>query len=164
MDRSFETPILLILFNRPEFNDGLISILREVKPRELYIAADGPRPNVQEDIDNCAKSRHFIELVDWDCKLHTAFQEKNLGCGKGVSKAITWFLSQVPEGIIIEDDCFPNKSFFLFCQELLGYYRNDERIMAITGTNDGRKTLNESDSYLFSQIPNASLNLSVKPK
>jgi hypothetical protein len=66
-----------------------------------------------------------------------------LGCGKAVSSAITWFFENEPEGIIIEDDILPHPDFFVYCDELLERYRDDERIQLITGRNaffDGYKS------------------------
>lgn len=153
MTSQFDTPILVIIFNRPELNDGLISILRKIQPKHLYIAADGPRANVEDDIDNCAEARQIANLVDWECDVKTAFQDTNLGCGLGVSSAISWFFETVKEGIIIEDDIKPEECFFYYCKELLSYYRDDQRIMAISGSNFGQSVLLEDDSYLFSHIP-----------
>ena len=39
----------------------------------------------------------------------------------------------VEEAIILEDDCLPDPSFFLFCQELLRRYRDDDTIAGIGG-------------------------------
>lgn len=152
-NESFETPVLLVIFNRQELIDGLVSILREIKPKHLYIAADGPRPSVQEDLENCTKTRQIIDLIDWDCSVKTNFQDTNLGCGLGVSTAISWFFDNVKEGIIIEDDCRPDTSFFIYCQELLEHYRDDERMMAISGDNFGHKAPKSKHSYLFTYIP-----------
>ena len=43
--------------------------------------------------------------------------------------------NQVDEAIILEYDCLPDRTFFRFCQKLLEYYRDDERIMVISGDN-----------------------------
>ncbi len=68
-----------------------------------------------------------------------------------MSSAIDWFFSNVQEGIILEDDCVPDQSFFSFCQELLEKYRDDERIMMISGDNFqfGRKRT--EGSFYFSR-------------
>jgi len=90
--------------------------------------------------------------VDWDCEVKTLFRDKNLGCKIAVSSAIDWFFENVEEGIILEDDCLPSQSFFWFCQELLKYYRDDTRIITISGNNFqfGNKIGNAS--YYFSNF------------
>ena len=67
-----------------------------------------------------------------------------------VSSAIDWFFSQVEEGIILEDDCLPDQSFFPFCEKLLCYYRNDTRVMMIGGLNYV-SGLEIKESYYFSK-------------
>ncbi|HJW27910.1 MAG TPA: hypothetical protein VJ508_01540, partial [Saprospiraceae bacterium] len=50
----------------------------------------------------------------------------------------------------LEDDCLPDPTFFRYCHELLEYYRNDERIMMISGTNVLGQWQADSQSYHFS--------------
>ena len=39
----FDTPVLIINFNRPDKTEKILNILRLVKPRKLYLSIDGPR-------------------------------------------------------------------------------------------------------------------------
>jgi hypothetical protein len=91
--------------------------------------------------------------VDWDCEVQTLFRDENLGCRRAISGAISWFFEQVEEGIILEDDCLPSRSFFRFCQELLKRYRDDEQMMAISGDNFQNGRVVTRDSYYFSRYP-----------
>lgn len=129
------TPVLFLIFARPETMGQVFEAIREAKPAKLYIAADGPRENSPGEAERCELSRKIVTNVDWECEVHTLFRDTNLGCGKGPSTAITWFFEHETEGIILEDDCVPSQSFFLYCAELLERYRNDTRIMHIAGTN-----------------------------
>jgi hypothetical protein len=147
---AFNTPILFVIFNRPETTRKVFEQIKLLKPSRLYIAADGPRKNNETDKENCEQARSVINLVDWECKTVTLFRDENLGCGKAVSGAINWFFKQEEEGIILEDDCFPDSSFFHFCRTLLEYYRNDERIMHIGGANFQRGNKRGTASYYFS--------------
>jgi hypothetical protein len=119
----------------------------------LYIVADGPRPNVKEDIEKCKTVREIASQVDWDCTVTKLFRDENFGCGKGPSAAISWFFEQEEEGIILEDDCVPSSSFFFFCAEMLERYRYDTRIMEIGGTNFENDNVRGRDySYFFSSM------------
>jgi hypothetical protein len=129
------TPILFLVFNRPDTTQQVFEVIREVKPAKLYIAADGPRLDKEGEKEKCEAVRKIVTQIDWDCESTTLFREENLGCGKAVSEAITWFFEQVEEGIILEDDCLPDISFFRFCEELLEKYRTDEQVMSISGSN-----------------------------
>ena len=100
----FETPILFLIFNRPDTTEQVFDVIRTIQPRKLFIAADGPRDRNERDLRLCQESRNIIKRVDWDCELYTLFRDENLGCGLAVSEAISWFFQNVEEGIILEDD------------------------------------------------------------
>lgn len=128
-----DTPVLLIVFNRPVPTEHVFARLREVKPSRLYLAADGPRGHVLEDREKCAKVREIVGNVDWDCDVKMRFLDENIGCGRAVSGAIEWFLDEVGEGIILEDDTLPSKSFFPFAARMLEICRDDRRVASISG-------------------------------
>ena len=152
----FNTPILYLIFNRPDLTEITFLSIRKIKPKKLFIAADGPRIcNINDEI-NCKIVREYVlSKIDWDCDLKILFRENNLGCGLSVSSALDWFFSYVDEGIILEDDCLPNKTFFLFCENMLDKYRDDHIIGHISGTNliyNNYNIINNLYSYYFSSI------------
>ena len=124
--------VLLIIFNRPKLTARVFEQIRKSRPAKLFIAADGPRDDIVDEKQLCEESRAVIGMIDWPCEIETRFQENNLGCKMHVSSAITWFFNNVEEGIILEDDCLPVPSFFLFCTKLLDKYKHEESIMHIT--------------------------------
>ena len=148
----FNTPILFIIFNRPDTTIRVFEEIRKQQPRQLFIAADGQRPNRPGEAALSEESRRIALNIDWPCEVKTLFREKNLGCGKAVSSAITWFFENVEEGIILEDDCLPHPDFFRFCIEMLECYRHDNSIMHIGGGNFQNGKNIEHSSYYFSQI------------
>src|SRR6476659_4759336 len=111
---SSNAPVLFLVFNRPETTCRVFEAIRQAQPPRLYIAADGPRDDKPEEKVACDKVRGIAMAVDWPCEVRTLFREKNLGCGGAVSGAIDWLCEHEPEGIILEDDCQPDQSFFRF--------------------------------------------------
>lgn len=149
--KQFQVPILFLVFNRPDTTAIVFEELRKLRPARLYVAADGARPGRQDEIEKCKETRDVATKVDWPCEVKTLFREENLGCGKAVSGAISWFFDEVEEGIILEDDCLPSPTFFQFCEELLMKYRDDDRVMHIGGNNFlGDRQVN-GRSYYFSR-------------
>lgn len=132
--KGFETPILYMVFDRLDTVMETLNEIRKARPKNFFIAADGPR-NAEEKIKTDAVRAYILKNIDWKCNIKTLFRDKNLGCKYAVSSAIDWFFKNVEYGIILEDDCFPSQTFFRFCQELLEKYKDDERIMQISGTN-----------------------------
>ena len=145
------TPVLFLIFNRPEITKQVFNAIQQAKPPRLYVAGDGPRSKCTEDEENCKLARSIATNVDWDCEVKTLFRDHNLGCRLAVSQAIYWFFEQEPEGIILEDDCLPSQSFFWFCQEMLEYFRNDKAVGVICGFYSNELEYKPSASFFFSR-------------
>ena len=146
-----EAPVLLITFNRPDYTRQVFEKLRQTKIKKLYVANDGPRQGNIEDKKARKEIKTIIDSIDWDCEVHTLFQEKNLGCGIGVSTAITWAFENEDRMIILEDDCVPALSFFEFCNYCLEKYKNDTRIWTITGrSHHQNSSFFKDQDYIFS--------------
>lgn len=150
---TFSTPVLFVVFNRPDTTSQVFESIRKIKPTKLYISADGPRLNKEGEAMLCEETRKITENIDWSCEVFRKYSDVNLGCKKGVSSAITWFFDNVEEGIILEDDCLPDQSFFTFCQELLEKYRNIKKIKMISGDNFQFGKKYGEASYYFSKFP-----------
>ena len=149
------SPVLLLLFNRPNETRQLLEVISKVQPKQLFISIDGPRNDNDKDQINKILD-NISEKINFDCDLRIQKQEKNLGCGLGPRAGISWFFENVEEGIILEDDCIPSESFFEFCDTLLKKYKNNKNIWIISGDNGG-PILNEkyfyNTDYIFSNIP-----------
>lgn len=145
------TPVLLLIFNRTDTTARVFEAVRQAKPKQLFIAADGPRPGREDDLITCEATRKVVMQVDWDCEVKTLFRGENLGCGVAVYQGINWFFEQVEQGIILEDDCLPHPSFFGFCEALLHYYKNEPRVMQISGDNFQHGQRRGEASYYFSK-------------
>lgn len=142
-------PVALLVFNRPTLTAQVLGAVRQARPPKLFVVADGPRPGRPDDERNCAEVRRLFESVDWPCEVHLNYAERNLGCCERVSSGISWVFEQVPEAIILEDDCLPSSSFFPFCAELLARYRDDSRVMGIAGSRLVPPTTAGGPSYTF---------------
>jgi hypothetical protein len=144
-------PVLVLAFNRPETTSRVIASLREIAPGQVFLAVDGPRPDRKDEKGRVQAVRELVDLIDWKCQVHTLFREQNLGCKTAVSEAITWFFDNVEAGIILEDDCVAHPSFFPFAAKLLERYRDDERVLMISGDNFQFGRRGTGHSYYFSR-------------
>jgi hypothetical protein len=148
MTTRLETPVAFLLFNRPETTARVFAEIARARPRRLLVVADGPR--TPEEAPKCAAARAVIDRVDWDCEVLTNYSDVNLGCKRRVSSGLDWVFEQCEEAIVLEDDCMPHPTFFRYCAELLNYYRDDARVMMISGNNFQRGQKRGSGSYYFS--------------
>lgn len=148
---KLESTVALIIFNRPDTTREVFEAIRRARPRNLYVIADGPRAGHPDDSVKCAEARSIIEGVDWPCNVRKNYAERNLGCGVRVSSGLDWVFETCEDAIILEDDCVPSQAFFLFCSAMLERYRDDRRIMHISGSNFNVERTRNSESYLFSR-------------
>ena len=132
---GLRTPVALLIFNRPETTARVFERVREARPPQLFIVADGPRPDRPDEERCCREARDVVAAVDWPCQVSTEYSDVNLGCGRRVSSGLDWVFGRVDEAIVLEDDCLPDPTFFPFCEALLARYRDDERVMHISGDN-----------------------------
>lgn len=151
-----KVPVLLLAFNRPQLTIQVLNSIAGYAPPALYVALDGPRAERTDDEQHSTQIKHIV--AEWEAanpatRVHRLFRESNLGCGRGVSSAISWFFENEPMGIVLEDDCLPNRSFFHFCQEMLHRYANEERVMHIGGSNHLHNAVPMESTYYFSNYP-----------
>lgn len=145
-----ENPVLYLVFNREEETRRSFEAIKSAKPKKLYIAADGPRVHIKNEVEKCEQVRKIASNVDWHCEVKTLFRKENLGCKNAVVGAINWFFENEEKGIIIEDDVIPNSSFFSFCDIMLERYQNKQNIIAICGFNQFGQEI-ESNEYFYSR-------------
>lgn len=152
-----KTPVVLIIFNRPEETQKVFNAIRVARPETLLVIADGPRTdkNHSNEIELCNKTKAILEQVDWPCKVLKNYSERNIGCRARLSTGLKWVFEQVDRAIVFEADCLPDQSFFQFCEELLEKYKDDDEIMHISGNffQHRNKKFSSKDSYYYSILP-----------
>lgn len=143
-----DVPVLILFFNRPEQLSKVFEQVRCARPTRLFLYQDGPRG--VRDMEGIEACRHVVAQVDWECEVHTLFQEKNYGCDPSEYLSQKWAFSHVDKCIVLEDDDVPDPTFFPFCKELLDRYENDTRVTMISGFNHEEHTTDVGDaSYFF---------------
>lgn len=140
-------PILIIGYKRPILLANLLSVIDNLKIKyKLYIFIDGFKDEIaKKDVVECQQICESSSLEPT-----TYFSKTNLGCSRGPINAINWFFKNEKFGVILEDDCVPDISFFSYCKELLIRYKSDERVFHISG-NQFDTLKNIKYSYVFSR-------------
>jgi hypothetical protein len=149
-----KTAVLFIIFNRPETTKKVFNAIREAQPPKLFISSDGKRKGNKDDDKLINQVREVVSNIDWPCEVYRNYNTENLGCRLSVSSSISWFFKNVEEGIILEDDCLPSQSFFLFCENLLNYYRNSQDVFMISGENSATFEHDYKGDYMLSRYAN----------
>lgn len=144
-----DVPVRVNIWIRPECQRKQFEVIKRARPSILFLQSDGGRN--EEEWEAIKKNREIFDTeIDWDCKVHKLYEEKNLGLytmGKKVSEYI-W--KNVDRCIFLEDDHIPAISFFKYCAELLDKYKDDTRISTICGMNHLGRSDNVTSDYFFS--------------
>ena len=143
--------VALIFYNRPSTFQKLFSIIEQVKPPKLFLICDGAKKNNPSDYENIQKCKTIAENISWNCEVYKDYSDENLGCGVRPYTGITKVFTIVESAIILEDDCIPEVSFFSFCDVMLSRYKNDSRVMLVSGLNHLGKYTPDGSSYFFSK-------------
>jgi len=146
---ALDTPVVLIIYNRPQMTKKVLDAITDVQPRTLFVIGDGPR--TPKEIPLCQAARSIVKEINWACDVQMNMADKNLGCRKRIVSGLNWVFSQVEEAIILEDDCLPHPSFFQYCQNLLMHYCHNEHVMEIGGGNYQAGQTRSEYSYYFSK-------------
>lgn len=147
---ALDTPVVFIIFKRPEKAQQVFEEIRKVQPRLLFVIGDGPRTRVPGEKEIVEEGRKIVEQVDWDCEVVTDFASTNLGARRRVASGLDLVFSKVERAIILEDDCLPDPTFFPFCDELLERYKNSKNVSLVSGNNHLKGHRVTDDSYSFS--------------
>lgn len=122
-------PALLIAYNRPSHTARVAKSLHEAGVRQLFVSLDGARPG---DEAECCQTRSFIESLTWPDHLEVRLADYNEGPGWGPRNAISWFFSQVPVGIVCEDDTLFARDAARFLTEVSTDFRRDVPMASAT--------------------------------
>jgi hypothetical protein len=143
-------PVVLFLYNRPASTARVLAAIRRARPDRLVVVADGPRSAA--DAEACHAARRAVAEIDWPCRVERIYSDENLGCGRRLSSGLDAVFELHETAIILEDDCLPTDSFFPFCRELLERFRDEPRVMTISGFNALGEYPETNDSYLFARM------------
>jgi hypothetical protein len=145
-----DTPVLFVIHRRPEPTRRVFEAIAQARPRRLFIAADGPA--APGDREGCERTREIVRRVDWECDVAHDFSDENLGLDRRMMSAIDWVFGSAESAIVLEDDCLPHPRFFTFCSSMLERYRQDARVMHVSG-ECYRAAREGGCSYFFSKYP-----------
>jgi hypothetical protein len=151
VNELLSTPVVLLIYKRPETTRKVLEVLSKVNPGKLFIIADGASKDSIDEINQVKRTRDLIEKIDWQCDLYKNYSEEHLGLRRRVVSGLNWVFDREENAIILEDDCVPDISFFQFCKELLNHYSDDERIMVISGDNYQKGRRRTPYSFYFSR-------------
>jgi GR25 family glycosyltransferase involved in LPS biosynthesis len=145
--KQLDVPVLFVAFNRPWTVKKTFEEIRKARPKKLYISVDGPRN--EDERKKVEEVKKIVSKIDWACKVKKIFHDENQGIEKAFNGAMEMLFKDEEYGIIIEDDVLASEAFFDYCSQMLKLYKNEDRVMHVSGTNTEGIT-NIKDNYFFS--------------
>jgi hypothetical protein len=130
-----QTPVLILAYNRAAKVRELIEKLRELSPQVVMVVVDGPKPGNSSDEARVQAVRDAVSAIDWTPTVLTRFRPVNVGLRRSVVDAVTWAIAEYGQVIVIEEDVLPGRDFLPFAEHMLDRFRDDERVMHISGYN-----------------------------
>ena len=146
------TPVVLVVFNRPEQTRKVLESISEAQPEHLIVIADGPRSGRSADLVAVQETRELFEALPWSCSVERVFSKSNLGVRERILTGLDDVFSKYERAIIIEDDCLPSTDFLFFAQAILEKYEENNQIGLVGGFNNGASG-SSSSKYFFSRFP-----------
>ena len=144
-------PVVLMGYRRPEHTRRVFGAIREAQPSVLFVIMDGPKAGEPGDTALVNETREIVRSVDWDCEVHRIYADTNMGLKSRISSGLDRVFEIVDSAIILEDDCLPSRSFFVFASQLLQRFEDDPRVGMIGGSQRVRRGFPGGYSYAFSR-------------
>jgi hypothetical protein len=139
-------PIVLFVYNRPWHTGQTLNALsNNILANEsiLYIFADGVKETATEaDKNNIAEVRRVIRRKQWCKEVYIIESENNKGLADSIINGITEIVNQYGKIIVLEDDIVTSKSFLKYMNDALYLYKDNDKVMHISGFVPRNKGLN----------------------
>ena len=145
-----DVPVQFNIWIRPECQRRQWEVIKEVRPRILFVVSDGGRNEEEWALIN--QNRQMVDTeIDWDCDVHKLYSDRNYGMYQNQMNANEYIWERVDRCIFMEDDNVPAKSFFTFCRDMLEKYKDDLRVSMISGLNVLGDYERPTADYFFSR-------------
>ena len=150
-----DTAVAFIFFNKIDTTKKVFEQICKAKPKKLYLISDGARADKQGEAEIVNDLRQWVESsIDWDAEVVKLYAEQNMGCGNRIKSGLDHVFGHEEKAIIVEDDCLPTQSFFIFCEDLLEFYKDKHQVMMVSGSNClPRSKYSIAEDYTFTSRP-----------
>ena len=136
IDTNTIAPIVVVAFNRPDaLKSALVSLAKNplAENSDLFIFIDGPRENRPDEKEKVQHVKMVAEAATGFKSVTIKASEQNKGLAKSIIGAATELINQYGKVIVVEDDLYLSPSFLTYMNTMLEAYKNDSRIMQVTG-------------------------------
>lgn len=142
-------PIVLFTYNRPFHLRQTVEALQKnelATESELFIFSDGPKPGSEEKVKEV---REYIRNIKGFKKITIIERDKNWGLANNIIDGVTRIVNEYGKIIVLEDDLVTSPYFLRFMKEALEMYKDEEKVMHISGYMYPIKTDGLGDTFFI---------------
>lgn len=141
---NFTTPVAIFPPADASTAAKIFAVLRSVAPATLFLLFK----------KSDKKNRFAVAArINWPCRYRMFSSDPQASPAKQIADGLDWIFTQAEECILLMENQLPKPEFFQFCQELLTKYREDQRILSISGSNFFPNNRRMKYDYYFSRFP-----------
>lgn len=130
-------PIVVFAYNRPDHLRQTLEALAKndlASESVLYIYCDGAKAEATDEQRNqVQENRKVAHAATGFKEVHVIEREKNIGLKDNIIGAVTEIVNQYGRVITTEDDIITSKGFLQFMNDALETYKDDDKVMHISG-------------------------------
>ena len=129
-------PVVLFAYARPEETRRTLEGLRANGIPLLYVFLDGPKPETVARVEEVAR---IVADIDW-CEVRFTRRPENRGLGASILSGVSEVFREHASLIVFEDDLVCAPGTYAYLCAALEQYRDDPRVMSVTGRTHPRIT------------------------
>ena len=144
------SPIVLFVYNRLDHVKQTIDALQKntlASESKLIIYSDNAKnSSAQKSVDDV---RSFIATIDGFKSVKIIKRDANLGLAKSIISGVSEVVNKYKRVIVLEHDLITSSDFLEYMNKGLDFYKNNEDIFSITGSNYLKQIPEDYDHDLF---------------
>ena len=147
-------PIVLFVYNRLWHTKKTIEALQRndlAKESLLFIFSDGAKS--KEDEKKVREVRKYIKTLSGFKEIAIVERERNYGLAQNIIDGITKVVNEYKKVIVLEDDIVVSPYFLNFMNEALEKYKDNKRVMSVSGYMFPIRTEGLPDTFFLKLVP-----------
>ena len=143
-------PIVLFVYNRPDHTKQTVEALQKNElaiDSELFIYSDAAKNETAEQRVN--EVRQYIKNINGFKSVTIIEREKNWGLANSIIDGVAKIVNEYGKIIVLEDDLITSPYLLRFMNEGLEFYKNEEKVMHITGYSYPIQTNGLDDTFFI---------------